>query len=939
MIKALKIAGFVFGVLLLFAFSAPFLFKKKILNLAKKEINQGLTAVVDFKDLDISFFRKFPQVSVELKDLSVVGTGSFAADTLLSAPAIGVSINLFSFLKGSDMKIRSLEMDSPRIQLLVDKEGRTNWDITQPDSTPGIQDSSTSSFKINLEEYAIRDAYLLYDDASASMRAEASGLNHKGSGDLMAEEFILKTKTDARHVYFIYEGIPYLAGNEAHITSDIQANITTGKYSFADALVKVNNLEIKSDGFFQLETDSSYLMDIRFNAPSTDFKDLLSLVPAVFTKDFKSIKTGGQALFKGFVKGRYSPVEMPAYEVKTEIKDGFFQYPDLPKPVSDIQLSLLAANPDGQPDNAVLDISRGHLKMEDQPVDFKLVFKNPETKQYLDALVKGRIDLATISRYVKLPAGTRLAGILDADAFARGSMKALEAQQGDFAAGGFFDLRNLQYSSPDLEKPVKNGNIHAEISNRSGLADKTRVEIPKGHVEYGNDPFDFSFSLSRPISVMTLAGEVVGKYRNTHFEARGNLDNVQGFLLKNGVMKGLIEISADRLNLNDWMGTEASTDTSTANSSSGPFEVPAGIDLVLNAKAEQVRYDKVDYENVRGTLSIANETVTLKDLHTSALGGDITFNGSYSTRENKKDPAISLDYDINKVDAQKAFFAFNTVQILMPIGQFIGGSLSSEFNMTGNLDGHMMPVFNSLTGKGNFLLLNGFLSKFKPLEKLASTLQIDQLKEISVKDIKNYIEFTNGKVLVKPFTVKVKDIEMEIGGLHGIDQSIDYIIQMKVPRKYLGAQANSLVNDLAAKATAKGIPVQMGETVNLLIRMGGSLSNPTLKTELKEVAGSAAEELKNQAVAFAKEKADTAKAIIKDSVNALKKELTEDFKKEVQNELKNKLFGKDSLTQKDTTSGKPLDDAKKKSEQKVKNTLDKLLNRKKPSADTGKKGG
>ncbi len=937
-IKALKITGIILGALLLLAFTAPFIFKKKILNLAKKEINQGLTAVVDFKDLEISFFKKFPQVSVQLLDLSVVGKGHFEGDTLLFAPKTGVAVNLFSFIKGSDMKIRSLELDAPRIQLLVDSAGRANWDITQPDTLATSPDSAGSSFKVNLEEYAINNAYLLYDDASSAMRAEVSGLDHSGSGDLMAEEFILKTKTDAQKVSFTYEGIPYLAGNEAHITSDIQANMTTGKYSFADALVKVNNLEIKTDGFFQLETDSSYLMDIRFNAPSTAFKDLLSLVPAIYTEDFNSIKTGGSALFKGFVKGRYSPAEMPAYEVKAEVKDGFFQYPDLPKPVSDIQLALLASNPDGQPDNAVLDISKGHLKMDEQPVDFKLLFKNPETTQYLDALVKGRIDLATISRYIKLPAKTQLSGMLDADLFAKGSMKALESQKGDFSAGGYFDLRNLFYASPDLEKPVKNGNIHAEINNRSGIADETRVEIPKGHVEYGNDPFDFSVSLSKPVSVMTLAGEVAGRYMNTGFQAKGNLDNVQGYLMKKGIMKGLVQISADKINLNDWMGSSPSADSTPGTSNSGPFLVPSGIDLVLQAKADQVRYDKVDYENISGTLAIANETVTLKDVYTQALGGDITFNGSYSTRDNKKDPAISIDYDINKVDAQKAFFAFNTVQKLMPIGQFIGGSLSSEFNMTGSLDDNMMPLFNTLTGKGNFLLLNGFLSKFKPLEKLASTLQIDQLKEISVKDIKNYIEFANGKVLVKPFTVKVKDIEMEIGGLHGIDQSIDYIIQMKVPRKYLGTQANSLVNDLAAKATAKGIPVQLGETVNLLVKMGGSITNPTLKTELKEAAGNAADELKNQAVAFAKEKADSAKAAIRDSANALKKEITQDIKKELQNELKNKLFGKDTAAVKDTASGKPLEDAKKKSEQKVKNTLDKLLNRKKQAPPDTAKG-
>jgi hypothetical protein len=59
-------------------------------------------------------------------------------------------------------------------------------------------------------------------------------------------------------------------------------------------------------------------------------------------------------------------------------------------------------------------------------------------------------------------------------------------------------------------------------------------------------------------------------------------------------------------------------------------------------------------------------------------------------------------------------------------------------------------------------LIEGVLKKFTPVEKLAQTLNIKQLEAISLKDVKNYIQFNNGKVLVKPFKLKVKDIDMEV---------------------------------------------------------------------------------------------------------------------------------------------------------------------------------
>jgi hypothetical protein len=314
----------------------------------------------------------------------------------------------------------------------------------------------------------------------------------------------------------------------------------------------------------------------------------------------------------------------------------------------------------------------------------------------------------------------------------------------------------------------------------------------------------------------------------------------------------------------------------------------------------------------------------LENVRADALDGTVSFSGFYSTKANKKQPYIALSYNLKDINIQQAFFAFNTFQKLMPVGQFLDGKLNSQLVMTGNLDGNMMPNLSSLSGKGNFLLLEGVLKKFAPLEKLANTLQIDELNSISIKDIKNQIEFSNGKVLVKPFTVNVKDIEMQIGGTHGFDQSIDYVIAMKVPRKYLGKEGNNLVNNLASQASSKGIPVKLGDVVNLNVKMGGTITSPSIKTDLKEVAGDAVADLKQQAADFAKEKVDAEKQKIKDSANVVKNQVLQDVKED----LKGKLLGSKDSTQNTTN----IDSTKKKAEQTIKNSLDGLFRKKKKTS-------
>ena len=141
------------------------------------------------------------------------------------------------------------------------------------------------------------------------------------------------------------------------------------------------------------------------------------------------------------------------------------------------------------------------------------------------------------------------------------------------------------------------------------------------------------------------------------------MNNLVGYAMQDQPLTGTLNVAADKMNLNDWMGTDTTTSTTTATAStSEPFLVPSNIDLTINAKAEKVKYDKVDYNNINGTVVVKDETVKLQNVKTEALDGTIAFNGSYSTKTNKKEPAISMSYDVKNVNVQKAFFAFNTIQ-------------------------------------------------------------------------------------------------------------------------------------------------------------------------------------------------------------------------------------------------------------------------------------
>lgn len=1016
--KVFRILLVVFCLILVSLFVLPMVFKGKILAIAKKEMNSKLDANADFKDLDISFFRSFPRLSVRLEELRVTGNASFAKDTIIAAKNIDVAVNILSLFNPENIKVYSISLDEPRIHALVDKQGRANWDIVKPDTTAATEptDTASANFNLDLHHYSINNGFIEYNDEPSAMYARIDGLNHEGSGDLGASLFTLSTKTRTDAVRFNYGGVPYLNGIAVNLDGDFEINTGASTYSFNKTSVALNDLKINSDGFFKIVNDSTYNMDIKFDAPAADFKSILSLIPAIYKNDFKSIKTDGTAKFDGFVKGDYSPSQIPAYHVVLNVSNGSFQYPDLPGSVKNINLDLIVDNPDGITDNTVLNLSKGHLEMDNAPFDFKLLLKYPMTRQYIDAAAKGALDLSQVSRYVKLGADTKLQGKLNADVSAKGDVAVISQQKpGEFSAKGFIDIANLYYSSDSFPQPIKNTSAKILIENADGVADNTVIKIPAAHVEVGNDKADLTLLLHHPASDPVFSGtakggfdlanvkqfysfepgtslsgnltadvsfdgkksfidkeqydkvklagtiaangvkyqtadykdgalierslitfnpatvtinEIKGSFEKTDFTAKGSLDNLIGYALKDEPLAGKLQLTAGAIDLNKWMGTTATTPaTSTANTTATdevPFAVPSNIRFAVDANASKLVYDKVEYRNLSASMLIHDQAVELKNVTMEGLDGTIALSGLYSTKDNPLKPVIGLSYDLKNLDVQKTFASFNTVQALMPVAKFISGKLSTKLSLNGSLGKDMMPDLSSLTGTGNLLILEGFLSKFAPVEKMAAAINIKQLENFSMRDVKTYFAVSNGKVLVKPFTIKVAGIEMEVGGMHGLDQSMDYMVNMNVPTSMVGDKGMALANNLASQAASRGLNVKVAETVPFHVGIVGTITNPQIKVDLKETAASLADDLKKQTQDFVKAAVDSSKKAATDTLNAVKNEIINNAKDELAKQL---------LGASDTTGKNNVADSKKRVEEAGKGLLKSLI-KKKPKDST-----
>ena len=70
-------------------------------------------------------------------------------------------------------------------------------------------------------------------------------------------------------------------------------------------------------------------MDLKLNTNDIGFKEILSLIPAIYATEFSSLKTDGTATLTATAKGILQGDTVPAFNIDMQVKNAMFRYPAL----------------------------------------------------------------------------------------------------------------------------------------------------------------------------------------------------------------------------------------------------------------------------------------------------------------------------------------------------------------------------------------------------------------------------------------------------------------------------------------------------------------------------------------------------------------------------------------------------------------------------------
>ena len=813
-----SLLGFVLLILILL-FTVPLVFRDKIKEKVESVVNESVNARISFGEYKLGFFKDFPNLTFSLNDLSVSGTGRFEGDTLASAKSINMVFNLKSLFGKQGYELKSLSIDRAGISTLVLDDGSANWDIMKETGESETEDDSSSDMKILLKEVKVLNSSFSYIDRESNIAVWLGGMNAGLSGDLAGSVTDLAITLRSDDFSFSMDDMNYISRARANAVVNVIADLDSMIFRLSDNSVSVNDLILKLAGTVIMPEDDIET-DLTFRADETSFKSLISLIPAFYMKDFQDLRADGTFSLSGSAKGIYSSADstMPDISLDLNVKDGLISYPALQEQIRRINVESAIFVDGKDMDKTRVDVSGFHFELAGNPFDLRFYLRTPISDPDIDGSARGKIDLTALSKAVPMDS-MELSGVVDIAVDMAGRMSMIENSQYDrFKASGNINMKDMMISMTGY--PGINI-MEADLKITPAFAELSKADIKVGA---GSD-----------------------------FSIGGRLENYIPYVLKDETIRGNLSLYSQQINLTEIMEGMASDTAEEDTSALTVIKVPGNIDFDFNARVGKFSYNNINVNNVSGHIIVKDGILTLKDTGMDLLGGKVSFNADYDTRDTLN-PSVRASLSVLDLAIKDAFETFNTLKVLAPTAKGVDGKFAFTLNFSSLLRNDFMPLIPSISGDGKMRSSEVTLLESAVFNSMKEVLKIGKNYTNTFKDLNLSFRVKEGRLFVSPFNTRVGNIKMNISGDQGIDQTVNWVIRTEIPRADLGNAANSLIESLSSQASAFGVKISPADVIKVNLNVTGTFLKPLVKPFFGESGTeSKSADIKEKAVETVKE--------------------------------------------------------------------------------------
>jgi AsmA-like C-terminal region len=738
--KILKILIVLIITVSIILFSASIILQDKVAEIFLSYLNKDISTKLSIGSFKLSFLKKFPKASLELRDVLINSSSDFNSeafkeintDTLLAARFISAEFKIIDILKGN-YEITSIGAREGLLNIFVDSSGYVNYNISSKNKK-----SDADFLTIDIKIIDLKDIRTNYANLATSLFI--NGLAKKGK---------LKSKISGNNLDFTSKAVIQIDSiqlNDTKIIKTISADIDFSLQKTGDSLLfkrgslKIENYNFGMEGFISPE----HIADLKLTGNNIDISRIRTYLPEKYFKLVSEYDPSGILTVDCRISGLINRTTNPHIEINSLLKNGHISYGNSNLSINDLSFAGYFTNGSGN--------HQGTSSLLINNFNAKL-----GSAQYT-----GSFYLSSFENY-----WTRFS--------LKGKIVPAELKE-------FFDLKNIStadgYADADINMSLNLTRLsNYSITDYINLKPKVNLSFNSLSIGYKNDKMLFTgVNGKMKISDYIQANELQLSYKGQEIKVNGKFTNLPEWLTGRAViMTASADITFSRL-IPAVFKKEMPSENSTNKDKEG-FSLPGDLLLDINFRIDSLTYKSISSSNITGSLNYKPNILTVKSMNMNSLNGTISGNGFIVQNKNKS-VITRANINVAKIDVNKTFSTFKNFGQNFLKAENIAGALTGSFSIFLPMDSMLKPQINLLTAEGKYLLNNGALINFDPIKRLSSFIEISELENISFQQLENDFFIKNNYLYIPHMDVRSSAADLNINGKHSFNNEYEYHIKI-----------------------------------------------------------------------------------------------------------------------------------------------------------------
>jgi hypothetical protein len=720
--------------------AASFLLRDKVGFLILKSINKDISTKLEVGSYKLSFLKKFPNASLELKNVLVHSSpdfnsssfGEISTDTLLSARLVSLEFKLTDILKG-DYTIESISAKTGKVNFFTDTAGHINYNISV--KSTGSGDKLTV---IDLKKISVSDIKAYYNNLGAHLiiagPIKAGKLKSKISGSTI--DFTAGTEIKINR-FDLYN---FKLGKSIPAKLDVNLQSTRIGISFKKSVMHIDNYDIGLEG----TVNSGDILDLTLSGHNLDIARMRNYLPEKILRSISDYDLGGTVNATSKIKGELSHKMNPHVEIDYQLKNGRIVYKKSNLAIKDLTFSGHLSNGSGnQFETSSVSIKDFKSKLGSSEYTGSANLKN-FNNAFLDLELKGRV----IPKELK----------------------------------EFFSLQNLSAAdgSVDMELKINNAKWAERSFSADGIIDlkpEANLTFNSLTIGFNNDKVLFS-NINGKLAILNSirADNFKFKYKEQNFNTTGDFYNLPEWLMGRKVtMTAKAVVSCDKLMPEKFFSFPAPSKKNIPGKK--VVSLPGDMKFDITFRLDSISYKIFSASEVEGNLIYQPRYLTFKSLNMKSLDGIISGNG-FIVQNKDRGLITKGNFIVKDIDVNKAFTTFHNFGQSFLKAENIKGSLSGSLALLFPVDSLLNFHIKTLTAEGKYRLMNGALINFDPVKQLSSFIELSELKNITFEELENDFSIRNNLLYIPQMEVKSSAADLSVNGKHSFDNNYEYHVRI-----------------------------------------------------------------------------------------------------------------------------------------------------------------